>query len=186
MRRASVSAVLAAMTLGGCFALDWDYGKPGGGAGGTPSTVSAGGAGGSSTTSQASTTSTTSTHAATSSGGTGGANPCPVSADCTKCVDYNSCFNCLAGKFPAGSQIWIPWGNCVTCTACYTACDGMVAGCASAPAMTDPCDTGTGQAACTACVTCADQGTCKTLNDNCNASPDCLQFDTLQAMCPLN
>jgi hypothetical protein len=102
-----------------------------------------------------------------------------MGSDCTTCIDSQSCQACNLMKYDAGVALLNDYGDCVSCTACYQACQGATLGCSMPPPTQDPCDMGQ----CSTCDTCASTGTgtCaakKTACDN-NASCSAL-FNALQ------
>jgi hypothetical protein len=104
---------------------------------------------------------------------------------------------CEEGNHPQGAQVFNDLLDCVYCTACYTVCDGMTAGCAAAPTSMDACDKSTPDPMgpgcidttanpATGCIPCAEGGTCKPKVDACKASSDCVAFNNALQACPTN
>jgi hypothetical protein len=145
---------------------------------GTSSGSGSGGAGGGGTT--FSTTSNVS--ASSSSSGAGG-------AGCNSMPDNKTCVACEAAKHPAGSMLYNALNTCLYCTECYTVCDGMAKGCASAPPMMGVCDgPAPDKTACgdtnMGCVKCAYAGACKAASDACINNQDCLDYNGAISNCP--
>jgi hypothetical protein len=115
-------------------------------------------------------------------GASGGTCSAPLSlSGCGSCESQTGCEACASTFDAAGVDAYNQVLECVSCTACYTTCQGSApnSGCTGAPPTTDACDTGTpGASACSTCQTCASTGTCQSEITACKAIPACVDLVT--------
>jgi len=117
-------------------------------------------------------------------GGAGGT-PCVPADGCSQCADNASCSACNRQLHPSGVPLYDTLVTCVLCGDCYSTCMAPSSVCPSPPATTNACDTGTHtNAACSACQTCATQGSCQPATLTCQNDPDCLALVLALAKCP--
>jgi len=119
------------------------------------------------------------------------ANPSGVS-DCGYCRTKAACEACALMEAPAGPGKAVL--DCTECTACYTACNGALAGCTMPPSPSS-CDLSASSGAnCTACQACADNdpvgdadpshGGCAGVEQSCIADIPCGEFlHAVQSAC---
>ncbi|MBS2033221.1 MAG: hypothetical protein JST54_35435 [Deltaproteobacteria bacterium] len=125
-----------------------------------------------------------STSGSTGSTGPSCANPSTIN-DCGTCGTQSDCVTCASTVDAAGVQPYNDLLDCVYCTACYTSCDGANAGCLSAPATFDSCDSSsTNTSACQACQTCSLGGTCAGQLAACQGQSQCTDLaQNLPSVC---
>jgi hypothetical protein len=135
-------------------------------------------------------TSTGGTSTGGSGGGGNGGSGGGTMTDCTTLPTLAECESCFAMEYPVGSMLYGGLITCITCSACYTACDGMGAGCPMPPVQ-DACDDdGTGTVECgdntSGCTQCSLGGSCSDELGACQQNPACLDFAGALQGCPQN